>query len=231
MKKNAFNSITKTFVDGIDDLNIIKRAFKVMYYIFGIIIGLLPIFLIIFGINKLAPMGLGSLDFIGGWTKAVLCILGLVFLILIIFMFYVCFKYWKKHGDDFGKSTSNYPNIAFAADFIQTYNNTTVFLSVFTVAAFSILAYLFCALTGAGGFYSGINFLIFLFIALGLIIAVALSGLISIMLVGFLTESLKLVIQIGIDVRDVADIMRVSEISVDNQIEQQPSISENIENN
>ena len=231
MKKFTFNSITKAFVDGIDDLNIIKKAFKVMYYIFGVIIGLLPIFLIFLGIKKIAPMGIHSLKFIDGWPKAVLCILGLVFLILIIFMFYVCFKYWKKHGDDFGKSTSNYPNIAFAADFIQTFNNTNVFLSVFTVSAFSILAYLFCVLTGAGNFYSGFNFLIYLATAIGAILAYALVGLISIMLVGWLTESLKLVVQIGTDLRDVADIMRVSEVSVDNQSKPQLSVTENIENN
>ena len=39
MLKNIF----KKFVDAIDDLNIVRKAFRVLYYVMGIITGLMPL--------------------------------------------------------------------------------------------------------------------------------------------------------------------------------------------
>ena len=206
------------FVDGIDDVKLLKKAFRVLYYVFGILIGLFPIVLIIFGIGLLMDkfQGFNIVDvvFSNGWSKTVFWLLVAVFVALIVFMFGICYAYWKKHGDLFVNSTSKYPNISFAADFIHTFNSTSVFITIFTVTVFCVLAYLFLILTGEAGFYHGANFLKYLFCALLVIIVYALSGLLSVMFVGLFTESLKLIVQIGTDIQDIADIVRTSEITV-----------------
>lgn len=206
------------FVDGIDDVKLLKKAFRVLYYVFGILIGLFPIVLIIFGIGLLMDkfQGFNIVDavFSNGWSKTVFWLLVAVFVVLIVFMFGICYAYWKKHGNRFVNSTSKYPNISFAADFIHTFNSTSVFITIFTVTVFCVLAYLFLILTGEAGFYHGANFLKYLFCALLVIIVYALSGLLSVMFVGLFTESLKLIVQIGTDIQDIADIVRTSEITV-----------------
>lgn len=233
MEKFQFKQIGKCFINGIDNLNILKKAFKVLYYVFGIIIGIAPLFIVWLGAMYLGSNFNIADQFVGyafnGWSKFVFWLMVAIFVVLVIFMFYVCYGYWKKHGDDFGNSTSKYPNVSFAADFIHTFNSTSVFISVFSITAFGILAYLFCALTGEYGFYHDANFIKYLFAVVIGILIYALAGLLSIMFVGFFTESLKLFVQIGTDLRDVADIMRSSEILVEeSDVKEQQIITETI---
>ena len=68
------------------------------------------------------------------------------------------------------------------------------------------------ALTGEFNFYFRGRFLGYLIVAILLIITAAAFSLLQIMIVSFITESIKRKIQMATDLQDVADIMRSSEI-------------------
>lgn len=68
------------------------------------------------------------------------------------------------------------------------------------------------ALTGEFNFYNKGNFILYLLGVIVFIIELAAVSLIQIMVVSFITESIKRKIQVSTDLQDVADIMRSSEI-------------------
>lgn len=219
MQKN----IIKKFVDAIDDLNIVRKAFRVLYYVMGIIMGLMPLVFVLgmFGSvfaflspigRLLSDVGIGSRSF-EGWPNFVFWLMMSLWVVGDMFLCVACFKYWKKHGDDIVNVKNRYPNITFVADFLHTSNNSYVFVNLCSTALFVVLAYLFMALTGEFNFYKGGNFLLYLLGAVALVIVYAIILLLQILAVSFITELLKRKIQIATDLQDVADVVRASEIT------------------
>ena len=206
--------IFKKVVDAIDDLNIIRKAFRILYYVMGVIVGILPLI----GVGVLLTQMPNAHDLLSLyntniWTQIVLSILTTVWLVVLVFLFYASFKYWKKHGDNIVNVKNRYPNITFVADFMQTYTNSFVFFWLSNIVVIAVLAYLFMALTGEFQFYHNGRFLLYLLGVAGVIIVTAIIAVLLIMLVSFITESLKRKVQMAMDLQDIADVVRVSEIT------------------
>ena len=203
--------IFKKVVDAIDDLNIIRKAFRILYYVMGVNVGL--------GALQLPSLILPLLSSIGiefafsGWSEKAFWLLSLIWFCLMVCVFIVTFKYWKKHGDDIVNIKNRYPNITFVADFMQTYTNSFVFFWLSNIVVIAVLAYLFMALTGEFQFYHNGRFLLYLLGVAGVIIVTAIIAVLLIMLVSFITELLKRKIQMAMDLQDIADVVRVSEIT------------------
>lgn len=203
--------IFKKVVDAIDDLNIVRKAFRILYYVMGVIVGLnalqLPSLILI-------PLQSFGIDLVfSGWSEKAFWLMSLIWFCLMVCVCVVTFKYWKKHGDDIVNIKNRYPNITFVADFMQTYNNSFVFVFLSNIAVIAVLAYLFMALTGEFGFYHNGRFLLYLLGVAGVIIVAAIFAVLLIMLVSFITELLKRKIQMAMDLQDIADVVRVSEIT------------------
>ena len=171
------------------------------------------VFALLSPIGKLlSDIGIGSRSF-DGWSNFVFWLMTLLWVVVNVFLCVVCFKYWKKHGDDIVNVKNRYPNITFVADFLHTSNNSYVFVNLCSTAVFVVLAYLFMALTGEFNFYRGGNFLLYLLGAIAFVIVYAIVLLLQILVVSFITELLKRKIQVATDLQDVADVVRVSEIT------------------
>ena len=204
--------IIKKIVDKIDDLNIVRKGFRILYYVMGVINGLLPAVLL-FGMLSWVGIEIPRIStYFNGWPATVFWFMLLLWIGVTIFIFIVTFKYWKKHGDNIVNVKNRYPNITFVADFLHTYIHSYVFVYLSSIAAFAVLAYLFMALTGEFGFYHGGKFLLYLLYVAVVIVVAAMGSLLLIMIVSFVTEALKRKVQMATDLQDTADIIRTSEI-------------------
>lgn len=212
LKCSIMQKIINKFISSIDDLNIVRKGFRILYYIMGVVTGLLPAVLLFALLGAIGINPDKFLDIFNGWSKTAFAIMLILYIGITIFVFYVTFKYWKKHGDDIVNIKNRYPNLTFVADFIHTCNNSSVFGTLCSFSAFAVLAYIFMALTGEFNFYNKGNFILYLLGVIVFIIELAAVSLIQIMVVSFITESIKRKIQVSTDLQDVADIMRSSEI-------------------
>lgn len=204
--------IINKLVSMIDDLNIVRKGFRIFYYVMGVLNGLLPAVLLLCMLSWVGIAPERVLEIFKGWSMMVFGLMLILYVGITIFVFYVTFKYWKKHGDDIVNIKNRYPNITFVADFIHSWNNSSIFVRLCSYTAFAVLAYIFMALTGEFEFYHKGNFLLYLLAVVVIIAGVCIFSLLQIMIVSFITKSIKRKIQMATDLQDVADIMRSSEI-------------------
>lgn len=212
LKCSIMQKIINKLVSMIDDLNIVRKGFRIFYYVMGVLNGLLPAVLLLCMLSWVGIEYSKISTFFKGWSDTVFQFMLFLWVGVTTFIFIVTLKYWTKHGNDLVNIKNRYPNITFVADFIHTCNNSGVFVSLCSFTAFTVLAYIFMALTGEFNFYFRGRFLGYLIVAILLIITAAAFSLLQIMIVSFITESIKRKIQVSTDLQDVADIMRSSEI-------------------
>ncbi|MBR4266541.1 MAG: hypothetical protein IKQ46_10860 [Bacteroidales bacterium] len=195
--------------DSIDDSRIVKQAYRVLYYILGILNGCCTIGLSVY--IYCATVNLDIFEF-NTWSKIVFMFLYTVYTIILIISGVVIYLYWKKHGDAIGSSETKYHSNFVLADVIQTFNKSYVFMSLVTIISGCVLLYLGLILTGEADFYQGETFLL----ATGILIAVILSYIIIVMFitmfVNFITDKIKQKEQISDALSDIADVMRSSEV-------------------
>ncbi len=200
-------------VDSIDDSRIVKKAYMVLYYILGILLGGTTILCSVCIYNWITSSELFEFK---TWSKTVFILLFTVYTAILIVSGVVTFLYWKKHGDAIGSTKSKYPNNLALADLIQTMNNSYVFASLSAIVSAVVLLYVGLILTGELQFYKdGKAFWIATGILVGVIIAYVILYMLMTMLVSFVTEKIKQSIQISDDLSDVADVMRSAQVIKD----------------
>ena len=202
----------KKIVDGIDDNRIVKQAYRVLYYILGILSGGCTICLSVYVYNEIVQSGMFEFN---TWSKIVFLLLFTVYTVILIAAGVVIFLYWKKHGNAIGSTKSKYPNNLVLADLIQTLNNSYVFMSLVSIVSACVLLYLGLILTGEAQFYHGKTFLYATGILIAVILCYIILFMIMTMFVNFITEKIKQRVQISDDLSDVADVMRSAQVVKD----------------
>ncbi len=212
--------ILNKIVDGIDDSRIVKQAYRVFYYVIGVLCVISTIAAAIYGYKMIAEINHPTIK---TWSKFVFWFLFTVYTAIQIVAGVILFLYWKKHGDAIGKTPCKYPNNLVLADLLQTLNNSYVFMGLASIVVGCILLYLGFILTGEEHFYDGM-FLKVSGILIGIIVGCIIVFMIMTTIVSFITEKIKQRIQISDDLSDVADVMRSAQIVKDEIVVAEPEL-------
>ena len=204
----------KKIVDGIDDSHIVKQAYRVLYYVIGVLCALGTIAAAIYAYKFIAGET-HEFKEIKSWSKFVFWLMFTVYTAAQIVAGVILFLYWKKHGDAIGSSTSKYPNNLVLADLLQSMNNSYVFIGLVSIVVGCTLLYLWFILTGEADIYSSNHFLLATGSLVGVIVGYIIIFMILTMIVNFIAEKIKQRVQISDDLSDVADVMRSAQIVKD----------------
>ena len=200
-------------VDGIDDSRIVKQAYRVLYYVIGVLCAIGTIAASIYIYKLIAgDNGFGSIK---TWSKFVFWLMFTIYTAIQIVTGVILFLYWKKHGDAIGSSSSKYPNNLVLADLLQSLNNSYVFMGLVAIVVGCILLYLGLILTGEAEIYKSNHFLLATGYLIGVIVGYIILFMIMTMIVNFIAEKIKQRVQISDDLSDVADVMRSAQIVKD----------------
>ena len=194
----------------IDDGRFLVKPMKWWYYVKGVIPFAFPLLFIYLMIEEEMYRNFS------GWGKFLFWVFAFLFTLYLVIVAYVSFLFWShraKRIDQVVRRGDNYTAIPLLADNIK--NTGEIFgilISVIFIVG-AVFFYIFLLLSGEEGVYEDLNFIKMLPAIVILAVICVLTTYFIIFITHFIAEKLRLLAQIGNDLRDVADIHRAVAMS------------------